>query len=96
MAAQSKCVRVTAEISQLPSDYPFDGLVKEPLADYAARVGMNLRTIQRQADRGKLPILQDGKKGRRYVNLYALYLASRYQAERYVAATVASHTRGNA
>lgn len=89
MASKAKSIRIPSDVSQLPSDYPFGGIVKEPLSDYAQRVGKNLSAIQRQADRGKLPILQDGKGGHRYVNLYALYLASRYQAERYVTMTVA-------
>lgn len=83
MALKSKRIHIPKDVSQLPH-YPFGDLVSEPLADYAARTGKKVNTIRKQADRGHLPILQTRPGAPREVNLYALYLQARHQAERYV------------
>lgn len=89
MASNSKRIHVPTDVSRLPADYPFGDRLSESLSDYALREKANINTIRRRADRGQLPILQSGKRGHRRVNLYALYLQARYQAERYVTMTVA-------
>ncbi|QTL95560.1 DNA-binding protein [Aeromonas jandaei] len=96
MTPRSKIIRIPSDVSELPADYPFfsretgKAIVSESLAEYADRQGEKTNTIRRRADRGLLPILQDGRRGHRRVNLYALYLQARYQAERFVTMTVAS------
>lgn len=95
MAPKSKRILISSDVSQLPTDYPFfsretgKAIVSESLVDYAARQGVAINTIRKRADRGQLPVLQDGKRGHRSVNLYALYMQARYQAERFVTMTVA-------
>lgn len=90
MATKSKRILIPSDVSELPSDYPFGDRISESLSDYALRQGEKVNTIRKRADRGQLPVLQDGKRGRRHVNLYALYLQARYQAERFVTMTVAN------
>ena len=89
MDAKSKRIRIPSDVSELPNDYPFGDRISESLADYAKRQGEKVNTIRKRADRGQLPVLQAGKRGHRHVNLYALYLQARYQAERFVTLTVA-------
>lgn len=90
MASKSKRIHIPSDVSELPSDYPFGDRISESLADYAQRQGEKINTIRKRADRGQLPVLQDARRGHRRVNLYALYLQARYQAERFVTMTVAS------
>lgn len=87
-STKSKRIQIPSDVSQLPGDYPFGDTLFESLAAYAKRVGKKVNTIRRQADRGMLPTRQiSGQRGHREVNLYALYLEARYQAERYVTLT---------
>lgn len=89
MTTRIKPIRIPSDVSQLPLDYPFGNRVSESLEEYAKRQGMSIGAIKKRADRGQLPILQDGPGAPREVNLYALFLQARYQAERYVAMTLA-------
>jgi hypothetical protein len=89
MATRIKPIRIPNDVSQLPLDYPFGDRLSESLKDYAKRQGMTYAAVKKRADRGQLPILQDGPGGSREVNLYALFLQARYQAERYVTMTSA-------
>ncbi|MFB3240553.1 DNA-binding protein [Aeromonas bestiarum] len=89
MTARIKPIRIPSDVSQLPLDYPFGHRVSESLEEYAKRQGMSIGAIKKRADRGQLPILQDGPGAPREVNLYALFLQARYQAERYVTMTLA-------
>ncbi|HIE1063576.1 TPA: DNA-binding protein [Serratia marcescens] len=70
--------------SQLPADYPFGELLEESISEYARRIGKNPQTIRTQADTGALPILQAKKGAKRRVNLYAIYLNAKRNAEKYV------------
>ncbi|MUG28240.1 DNA-binding protein [Aeromonas salmonicida] len=89
MTARIKPIRIPSDVSKLPLDYPFGNRVSESLEEYAKRQGMSIGAIKKRADRGQLPILQDGPGAPREVNLYALFLQARYQAERYVTMTLA-------
>ena len=84
MTTRIKPIRIPSDVSQLPLDYPFGNRVSE-----TKRQGMSIGAIKKRADRGQLPILQDGPGAPREVNLYALFLQARYQAERYVTMTLA-------
>lgn len=70
--------------NQLPADYPFGDLLEESISDYAQRIGKNPQTVRTQADVGSLPILQDRPGGKRRVNLYAIYLRAKRNAEKFV------------
>lgn len=70
--------------NQLPTDYPFGDLLEESISDYAQRIGKNPQTVRTQADVGSLPILQDKPGGKRRVNLYAIYLRAKRNAEKFV------------
>lgn len=70
--------------NQLPTDYPFGDLLEESISDYALRIGKNPQTVRTQADVGSLPILQDRPGGKRRVNLYAIYLRAKRNAEKFV------------
>lgn len=85
--AKSNPVQIPSDVSQLPSDYPFGDRLFESLADYAHRVGKKVNTIRKQADRGRLITRRLGKGRHREVNLYAIYLEARTQAEHHVAKT---------
>ncbi|WP_324044018.1 DNA-binding protein [Aeromonas dhakensis] len=89
MTTRIKPIRIPNDVSQLPLDYPFGNRVSESLEEYAKRQGMSIGAIKKRADRGQLPILQDGPGAPREVNLYALFLQARYQAERFVTMTLA-------
>ena len=89
MTTRIKPIRIPSDVSQLPLDYPFGNRVSESLKEYADRQGISLDAVKTRADRGQLPILQDGPGAPREVNLYALFLQARYQAERYVTMTLA-------
>ncbi|MNE40181.1 hypothetical protein D3C80_1341780 [compost metagenome] len=89
MVTRIKPIRIPSDVSQLPLDYPFGNRVSESLEEYAKRQGMSLGAIKKRADRGQLPILQDGPGAPREVNLFALYMQARYQGERYVTMTLA-------
>ena len=89
MTTRIKPIRIPSDVSQFPLDYPFGNRVSESLEEYAKRQGMSIGAIKKRADRGQLPILQDGPGAPREVNLYALFLQARYQAERYVTMTLA-------
>ncbi|UCP16747.1 DNA-binding protein [Aeromonas media] len=88
MTTRIKPIRIPSDVSQLPLDYPFGNRVSESLEEYAKRQGMSIGAIKKRADRGQLPILQDGPGAPREVNLYALFLQARYQAERFVTMTL--------
>ena len=88
MVTRIKPIRIPSDVSQLPLDYPFGNRVSESLEEYAKRQGMSIGAIKKRADRGQLPILQDGPGAPREVNLYALFLQARYQAERFVTMTL--------
>ncbi|HAT05525.1 MAG TPA: DNA-binding protein [Aeromonas salmonicida] len=88
MTTRIKPIRIPSDVSQLPLDYPFGNRVSESLEEYAKRQGMSIGAIKKRADRGQLPILQDGPGAPREVNLYALFLQARYQAERFVTMTI--------
>lgn len=89
MTTQIKPIRIPSDVSQLPLDYPFGDRVSESLEEYAKRQGLTIGAVKKRADRGQLPILQEGPGAPREVNLYALFLKARYQAERYVTMTLA-------
>lgn len=88
MVTRIKPIRIPSDVSQLPLDYPFGNRVSESLEEYAKRQGLTIGAVKKRADRGQLPILQDGPGAPREVNLY-LFLQARYQAERYVTMTLA-------
>ncbi|MFQ2499063.1 DNA-binding protein [Aeromonas caviae] len=89
MVTRIKPIRIPSDVSQLPLDYPFGNRVSESLEEYAKRQGLTIGAVKKRADRGQLPILQDGPGAPREVNLFALYMQARYQAERYVTMTLA-------
>lgn len=89
MVTRIKPIRIPSDVSRLPLDYPFGNRVSESLEEYAKRQGLTIGAVKKRADRGQLPILQDGPGAPREVNLYALFLQARYQAERYVTMTLA-------
>ncbi len=72
------------DIAKFPLDYPFGDKLSESIAEYAVRTGKNAGTLRWQADTGRLPIIQRQPGAKREVNLYAIYLNTRYKAERYV------------
>lgn len=79
---QKKLMHVRGE--DLPSDYPYGDILEESISDYARRIGKNKHTVRTQADVGDLPILQTRPGAKRRVNLYAIYLNAKRNAERYV------------
>lgn len=89
MVTRIKPIRIPSDVSQLPLDYPFGNRVSESLEEYTKRQGLTIGAVKKRADRGQLPILQDGPGAPREVNLFALYMQARYQAERYVTMTLA-------
>lgn len=68
----------------IPSDYPFGDKLSEPINDYAKRIGQNPKTVRTRCDVGDLPVIQRKKRGRREVNLYALYLIAKKEAEKFL------------
>lgn len=68
----------------IPSDYPFGDKLSEPINEYAKRIGQNPKTVRTRCDVGDLPIIQRKKRGRREVNLYALYLVAKRNAEKFL------------
>ncbi|HAH9813427.1 TPA: DNA-binding protein [Escherichia coli] len=81
-----------ADFERLAAFYPYrdeHGLpvLEESLKDYAKRTNQAVNTVKRQADRGSIPINQDGKNSRRTVNLFALFLKTIRSTEKYVQMT---------
>lgn len=75
--------------STMPEDYPYwdengNPLMQETIAEYAARTGRHLRTLQWHCDVGNIPVIQARKGAKRYVNLYALYRQARQGAEQFL------------
>ncbi|EHB2490811.1 DNA-binding protein [Escherichia coli] len=84
--------RGQVEIERLMALYPYRDerglpILEESLKDYAKRTNLAFNTVKRQADRAQIPINQDEKYGKRTVNLYAIFLKTIRNAEKYVQMT---------
>ena len=81
-----------ADFERLAAFYPYRNehglpVLEESLKDYAKRTNQTVNAVKRQADRAMIPINQDGKGGKRTVNLYAIFLKTIRSAEKYVKMT---------
>ncbi|EFI5727627.1 DNA-binding protein [Escherichia coli] len=81
-----------ADFERLAAFYPYrdeHGLpvLEESLKDYAKRTNQTVNAVKRQADRALIPINQGEKGGKRTVNLYAIFLKTIRNAEKYVQMT---------
>lgn len=82
-------IREQADIDRLMTLYPYRDeqgypVLDESFEEYAKRTNQSVIAVKRQADRLKIPVIQDGRGSRRRVNLYALFLKTIRSAERYV------------
>ncbi|EKM3640600.1 DNA-binding protein [Salmonella enterica] len=80
------------EVEKLLPLYPYRDeqgnlVLDESLVDYAKRTNQTLQAVQRQADRGLIPVIQGKRYEKRKVNLYALFLKTIRHAEKYVRMT---------
>ncbi|MEK8981972.1 DNA-binding protein [Escherichia coli] len=78
-----------ADFERLAAFYPYrdeHGLpvLEESLKDYAKRTNQTVNAVKRQADRAALPINQEEKNSKRTVNLFAIFLKTIRNAEKYV------------
>ena len=81
-----------ADFERLAAFYPYrdeHGLpvLAESLKDYAKRTNQTVNAVKRQADRAALPINQEEKNSKRTVNLFAIFLKTIRNAEKYVQMT---------
>ena len=81
-----------ADFERLAAFYPYrdeHGLpvLEESLKDYAKRTNQTVNAVKRQADRAALPIKQEEKNSKRTVNLFAIFLKTIRNAEKYVQMT---------
>ncbi|EGD6045721.1 DNA-binding protein [Escherichia coli] len=81
-----------ADFERLAAFYPYrdeHGLpvLEESLKDYAKRTNQTVNAAKRQADRAALPINQEEKNSKRTVNLFAIFLKTIRNAEKYVQMT---------
>lgn len=81
-----------ADFERLAVFYPYrdeHGLpvLEESLKDYAKRTNQTVNAVKRQADRAALPINQEEKNSKRTVNLFAIFLKTIRNAEKYVQMT---------
>ena len=81
-----------ADFERLAAFYPYrdeHGLpvLEESLKDYAKRTNQTVNAVKRQADRAALPINQEEKNSKRTVNLFAIFLKTIRNAEKYVQIT---------
>ncbi|EFO4706892.1 DNA-binding protein [Escherichia coli] len=58
-------------------------VLEESLKDYAKRTNQTVNAVKRQADRAALPINQEEKNSKRTVNLFAIFLKTIRNAEKY-------------
>ncbi|EBU8845832.1 DNA-binding protein [Salmonella enterica subsp. enterica serovar Muenchen] len=73
----------------MPDDYPFwdengEPVLTESIAAYAKRIGKNKETTRWHCDKANIPTTQPGPRKKREVNLYAVYLKIKRNAEKYV------------
>ncbi|CTS17352.1 DNA-binding protein [Escherichia coli] len=81
-----------ADFERLAAFYPYrdeHGLpvLEESLKNYAKRTNQTVNAVKRQADRAALPINQEEKNSKRTVNLFAIFLKTIRNAEKYVQMT---------
>ncbi|HFO3950992.1 TPA: DNA-binding protein [Escherichia coli] len=81
-----------ADFERLAAFYPYrdeHGLpvLEESLKDYAKRTNQTVNAVKRQADRAALPINQEEKNSKRTVNLFAIFLKTIRNSEKYVQMT---------
>ncbi|HAL1281730.1 TPA: DNA-binding protein [Escherichia coli] len=81
-----------ADFERLAAFYPYrdeHGLpvLEESLKDYAKRTNQTVNAVKRQADRAALPINQEEKNSKRTVNLFAIFLKTIRNAEKYAQMT---------
>lgn len=81
-----------ADFERLAAFYPYrdeHGLpvLEESSKDYAKRTNQTVNAVKRQADRAALPINQEEKNSKRTVNLFAIFLKTIRNAEKYVQMT---------
>ena len=81
-----------ADFERLAAFYPYrdeHGLpvLEESLKDYAKRTNQTVNAVKRKADRAALPINQEEKNSKRTVNLFAIFLKTIRNAEKYVQMT---------
>ncbi|HDQ7019267.1 DNA-binding protein [Escherichia coli] len=81
-----------ADFERLAAFYPYRDehglpILEESLKDYAKRTNQTVNAVKRQADRAALPINQDEKNSKRTVNLFAIFLKTIRNAEKYVQIT---------
>lgn len=81
-----------ADFERLAAFYPYrdeHGLpvLEESLKDYAKRTNQTVNAVKRQADRAALPLNQEEKNSKRTVNLFAIFLKTIRNAEKYVQIT---------
>ncbi|WP_203681807.1 DNA-binding protein [Escherichia coli] len=81
-----------ADFERLAAFYPYrdeHGLpvLEESLKDYAKRTNQTVNAVKRQADRAAIPINQEEKNSKRTVNLFAIFLKTIRNAEKYVQIT---------
>lgn len=80
------------DIEKLLPLYPYrdeqgNPVLDESLTDYAKRTNQTLNAVRRQADRVAIPVVQNGAGRERRVNLYAMFLKTIRDAEKYVKMT---------
>ncbi|EJY1544055.1 DNA-binding protein [Salmonella enterica] len=80
------------DIERLSAFYPYrdeqgNPVLDESLGDYAKRTNQTLNAVRRQADRVSIPVVQNAAGRERRVNLYALFLQTIRNAEKYVKMT---------
>ena len=81
-----------ADFERLAAFYPYRAehglpVLEESLKDYAKRTNQTVNAVKRQADRAALPINQEEKNSKRTVNLFAIFLKTIRNAEKYVQMT---------
>ncbi|UAT35628.1 DNA-binding protein [Escherichia fergusonii] len=81
-----------ADFERLAAFYPYRDehglpILEESLKDYAKRTNQTVNAVKRQADRAALPINQEEKNSKRTVNLFAIFLKTIRNAEKYVQMT---------
>ncbi|EFB3139524.1 DNA-binding protein [Escherichia coli] len=81
-----------ADFERLAAFYPYRNehglpVLEESLEDYAKRTNQSILAVRRQADRSVIPVTQEGRKTKRKVNLFAIFLKTIRNAEKYVQMT---------
>ncbi|EOZ6970605.1 DNA-binding protein [Escherichia coli] len=81
-----------ADFERLAAFYPYRNehglpVLEESLEDYAKRTNQSILAVRRQADRSVIPVTQEGRNTKHKVNLFAIFLKTIRNAEKYVQMT---------